>query len=208
MIITCNEVTISIQNRELFKDIKLTIDSGDFIKISGPNGIGKTILIRSLLGLHHEVKGPIERNYDKHKIVFIPDSPFFHDNEMVLFIIKTLQSFYNVDSNVIQQHLSQVGLDFKKIRFLKVHQLSLGMRQKLHILPLFFEDNDFYVLDEIFIGLDRQFQDMIINRLLQLNESKRTIMIIEHNSELSNKFAEMQNFKEVLCDDNNLYVSY
>lgn len=54
-----NDVSFCRENRPILTDVNFTVDSGDFIAITGPNGGGKTTLLRLILGLLKPTKGNI-----------------------------------------------------------------------------------------------------------------------------------------------------
>lgn len=57
--IQLRDLTVSVPQRTLLRDVDATLRAGEFIAILGPNGVGKTTLLRTMCGLHAPLKGSI-----------------------------------------------------------------------------------------------------------------------------------------------------
>ena len=58
--IVARDLNIRIANHALLRDLNFAIGDGEFVAILGPNGVGKTTLLRALCGLHREITGQID----------------------------------------------------------------------------------------------------------------------------------------------------
>ena len=71
MLMSLSGVSMSWDGREVLSDVSFDVHQGDFIAITGPNGGGKTTLLRILLGLLRPTRGTVTRNRDV-RIGYLP----------------------------------------------------------------------------------------------------------------------------------------
>ena len=199
MIYQCTHATLEIFDDTILKDVSLTIEAGIYYHLSGPNGVGKTLLIQSLMGLNKYLPNFDINNFPHYPITYIPDSPFFLDNDTVAQVLLTVSFFYNVSYLRALRIFKSLNLDEVNVPRKRIAQLSLGTQQKLALIPLFLRNNGIFVLDEIFSGLDTSSQSMVINRLNQLHEVGSTLILIEHNEAIITKIKTTSHLKEILC---------
>ncbi|MCW6677040.1 ABC transporter ATP-binding protein, partial [Aerococcaceae bacterium NML180378] len=82
-----------------------------------------------------------------------------------------------------------------------IAELSFGMKKKLMLIPLFIPQIDLLVLDEIFIGIDTDTQNKIINQLVEHYKKGSTIILVEHNEFLVDSIKEKVSVEELICRD-------
>ncbi|MCW6675840.1 ATP-binding cassette domain-containing protein, partial [Aerococcaceae bacterium NML171108] len=87
---------ISINKRVIFENVNLKIMKNCFYRIHGKNGVGKTVLLNTLLGIHPLERGSLSMGYEKKNIVYIPDSNFFFENEKVWDVLNLIKRFYAI----------------------------------------------------------------------------------------------------------------
>ena len=201
MNLSLQNITVSIGKKTILENVHYTVIPHTFTHIKGNNGSGKTVFLQTLLGFY-KVKGKRTTVYDTKQIIYIPDTPFFHDNTTLREVLLTYTYFYSVSQDTIQQILE--FLEINHPLNLKVSTLSLGTQKKLMILPLFFEPKSLYVLDEITLGLDDVTKNKVIERLIDLQHQHKTILITEHNENIIHKIKQSIHIKEVLCQDKNI----
>lgn len=199
MVIKLSNSTIDIGNKRLFNNLTISIYKGFIYRLTGPNGIGKSIFLKTLLGLHKMTEGSLEVTIPNSKTVYISDTYFFSDDESIRFVIKLLKSFYNVENDTILSIFRHLELDYDEISKQYVYELSLGTRSKLAVVPLFFNDNNLFVMDEIFTGIDSRTQKRIIDQISMLQSMGKTIIFVEHNEIIATQFIDNPKFKEVKC---------
>lgn len=200
MIFKCKQTRLKIQDRILCESVSLEINEGECYRFLGENGVGKTLITQCILGLNHTLEKVELSNINNDKTVYISDSPFFLDNDSVLSVLMTLKLFYNLtikDSLEIGKFLN---IDLKPILSHKISTLSYGMQKKLTLIPLFLEGQSFFVLDEVFTGLDTHTQETLIDRIVSVSSSGSTIIFVEHNQAISDAIKAKINITEVVCN--------
>ncbi len=139
--------------------VDLNITKGGIFAILGPNGSGKTTIIKSILGMVIPDSGTIKvfdtnikNNSDyRHKIDYLPQIANFPNNLKVMELVKMIKDLRgdtNKDKTLIET--------FKLEPFLnkKLSTLSGGTKQKVNILLTFMFDSPVIILDEPTTGLD------------------------------------------------------
>ncbi|MDR0913455.1 MAG: ABC transporter ATP-binding protein [Methanobrevibacter sp.] len=203
----------SYQNKSIFKDINLQIEKGDILTILGPNGIGKTTLLKCLLGIksldHGEVivKDENIKNLSPQAvskvIAYVPQvhhTTFpFKVLDVVLMgrspHINLFDSPEEKDVKIAKKAIKDMGIENLKDK--EYIYLSGGERQLVFLARALAQESELLILDEPTSHLD--FGNQI--RLLQTvnNLAKKDLAIImtshypDHSFISSNKVAIMQN---------------
>lgn len=149
----------SFGRNQVLKGIDLTIPKGQITAVLGPNGSGKTTILKSILGLVVPGKGeityhdqPLDKsgNY-RQNIGYLPQIARFPDNLKVRELFDMIQDLRSckVDTDSLVER-------FKLRPFLgqRLRNLSGGTRQKVNTVLTFMFDCELYILDEPTAGLD------------------------------------------------------
>ncbi|GAB4155184.1 MAG: ABC transporter ATP-binding protein [Winogradskyella sp.] len=170
---------------DVLNGINLSIKEGGIFAVLGPNGSGKTTIIKTILGMVIPDKGSIKvfdanikNNSDyRHKIDYLPQIANFPSNLKVnelIKMIKDLRGKTDADQNLIET--------FKLEPFLnkKLGTLSGGTKQKVNIVLTFMFNSPIIILDEPTTGLD-PISLIRLKELIQKEKAKgKTILITSH----------------------------
>lgn len=184
-----NNVSFSINNYHILKNINLSVKKGVIYGFLGPNGAGKTTLMKTLLNLIHPNEGTIRvlgrnvtlNSYEHLKYIgSIIETPVFYNNLSVDENLKLYCSYMEItDLKKITESLKLVKLE--QARNKKVKELSLGMKQRLAIARALIAEPQLLILDEPINGLDPFGIQEIRELLLHINKEKGiTIFISSH----------------------------
>lgn len=177
----------------VISDIDLDIERGEFFGIIGPNGGGKSTLLKVILGLLSPTKGSIKvfdqppEKGRKH-IGYVPQySTFDRDfpitvNNVVLMgrrRAKGIKPWYSSeDKEAAREALEQVGLyDLRKRH---ISSLSGGQKQRVFIARALAADPKMLLLDEPTASVDAKAEESIYGLLKELNREK-TIVLVTHD---------------------------
>ena len=145
--------------------------------VIGKSGVGKTTLIRILMGLEVADNGEIIGINDK-KISAVFQEDSLCENLSVLFNIKLVSE--NINNSQIENALEL--LDLKGCLYKRVRELSGGMKRRVAILRALLYDYDLLIMDEPFKGLDKgtksKVMDFVINEI-----NDKSAIIITHDIE-------------------------
>lgn len=203
-IIELSKVSYSYDARPFLEDMNLKVFQKDFVGMIGPNGGGKTTLIKLILGLLKPDKGKI-------KIFGLPP-------EKGRLNIGYLSQFSNLDTDFpitvldIVLMNTQIGLISWKnsseysrakramekvglwnLRNRKLNELSGGEKQRVFIARALASEPKALILDEPVVNVDMKIRQDVYETLKQLNKSI-AIILVDHNIEALSKYV-----KKVIC---------
>ena len=186
-------------DRDVLKDVSLTLRPGETMVLVGLNGAGKTTFLKLLTRLYDPTAGEIYldgydlREYDV-KDLYSMFGIIFQDFGKYAFTIGENIHFGNIhkeyseedvvraarESNAIE-YISRLpmGLDTPLMRWFEPEatDLSIGQWQKLAISRAFYSDSDVLILDEPTASLDPIAEQEIFNQFDRLRQSKTTIFV-------------------------------
>lgn len=212
MMIKLENIWAGYDQNLILQDVNLTVNELDFLGIIGPNGGGKTTLLKVLLGLIKPVQGNINiMGYSPEKgrkyIGYVPQIFEFDRNfplkvedvvKMGCLSRKRLFQRYNQkDQEKVIKSLEQVGLF--KLRQTSISELSGGQRQRVYIARALACEPQILLLDEPTASVDTQSQKEIYELLKTLNQSI-TIIMISHDMGAVSTYV-----KTVACLNRRLY---
>ena len=177
--------------------IDLEIPTGSTMAILGPNGAGKSTLLRLIAGLARpsggslEVGGtPAHRQAARARVGFIGHAtglyPELTARENLLFAAR-LRGVANPSAR-IEAQLAQAGLARAADR--RTGDFSRGMAQRLSIAAGLIDEPEIVLLDEPFTGLDRTASDRLAERLMELRQRDRTLVLVSHDVALAARLAD------------------
>lgn len=188
-------VDISIQNLSVsygkvhaLKDISFDVMHKDFIGIVGPNGGGKSTLIKAILGLVDIDSGHIKVSGEK-SIGYVPQFAEFDQgfpisvNEVIMSgVIKGKKLFFKQypKNEMAYARELMTRMDILELKDKQIGELSGGQLQKVLLTRAMVSKPDILVLDEPTASLDVKIKNEIYDILKRLSEDV-TILIITHD---------------------------
>jgi zinc transport system ATP-binding protein len=190
----------------VLRDVDLDVPVGQFVGIAGPNGGGKTTLVRLALGLERPTAGeallfgqPANRFEDRVRLGYLAQRALLGIEAPVT--VRELVSagrvprrglvrpFGVADRAAVHGAIERVGLHERANT--PIHRLSGGQRQRAHIAKALAGEPDLLVLDEPTAGVDVEAQDAFAQLLEELHvELGATILYVSHEFGAVERFVE------------------
>ena len=192
-IIQIEELYAAYDEKTVLRNINLSVYERDFLGIIGPNGGGKTTLIKSILGLHQPQKGKI-RFYKAGKEVpeinmgYLPqynniDKKFpISVYEVILSGLSKQKSIFQKYSNeqheLVRQMIVRMGLEGMDKR--AIGELSGGQLQRALLGRALVSNPEVIILDEPNTYIDKRFEAKLYSLLEDINK-ERAIILVSHD---------------------------
>lgn len=187
-LIELRNISYSIEEKQILRNINLKISKDDFIGVIGPNGGGKTTLIKVLLGLIQADSGDVipKKNLN---IKYVPQFSNFEKTFPIKVIDVVLSGLENGKIKAFRKYskeeiiLGESLLEKLEILDLKNRQiggLSGGQMQKVLLLRGIISKPDLILLDEPTASIDTKSKNTIYKYLKELNQDM-AIFLVTHD---------------------------
>ena len=179
-LIKATNINLHVQGRTLLKDINLILNQQEIVTVIGPNGGGKTTLLKILLGLQKSSSGHIVRAPDL-RIGYMPQR--LHLNRQLPLTVAKFLSLAINDNQAIDKILGR--LNIYSLKKASIHNLSGGEHQLVLLARALLRQPQLLVLDEPAQGVDIPGQNTLYQLISNLqNELNCGILMVSHDLHL------------------------
>ena len=193
-LIKTSNLSVAYDHNVVLHDVNLTIERNDFLGVIGPNGGGKTTLVKALLGLVTPAGGTIEyygpdgTPITAMHIGYLPQYMSFDFSfpitvrEVVMSGLLMGRSLFHRFTNKEKEKATEVMSLFDIQRFAKrpIGDLSGGQRQRVLMARALVSDPCLLVLDEPSTYMDKDSEDLMYKLLRRIND-RCAIMLVSHD---------------------------
>ncbi|MBN1948438.1 MAG: metal ABC transporter ATP-binding protein [Candidatus Cloacimonetes bacterium] len=192
-VIECNGLGFSYQKQPILKNIDLLVEERDFMAVLGPNGGGKSTLLKLILGLLQPVGGrltifgtsPLKA---RHRIGYVPQYARFDQDfpilvrEVVAMSALQKNSFLPWYGSGVMKKARKLMTDLgiEKLANIRLGELSGGQKQRVLIARALMTDPDLLLLDEPTASVDSSAEKDIYELLRDYNREK-TVILVSHD---------------------------
>ncbi|MDR3219382.1 MAG: ATP-binding cassette domain-containing protein [Dysgonamonadaceae bacterium] len=207
-----NEVLVDIRNMSAgydgnlaLKEVSLQVFEQDFLGIIGPNGGGKTTLIKTILGLIKPVSGVITKNSAlKENIGYMPQTNLI-DTQFPILVAEVVESGLMAGKGLstsekkkkVQAVISEMGIE--TIVDKAIGELSGGQLQRTLLARAIVNDPVLLILDEPNAYVDKRFESRFYQLLQEINR-RTAIMLVSHDIG-----TVISNVKNIACVNETLH---
>ncbi|MEE1247424.1 MAG: ABC transporter ATP-binding protein [Acutalibacteraceae bacterium] len=173
----------SYGDHAVLKGVSYDIAQGKIVGLLGPNGCGKTSMIKSIVGLINDYEGKILINgkapgvESKKVIAYLPEKNYLPAWMTPKSAIKYMADFYdNFDMQKALEMAARFELPMKQ----KIKTMSKGQQEKLQLLLVMSRKADLYILDEPLGGVDLVSREFILDTIMKNHAENSTILLSTH----------------------------
>ena len=181
--IECRNLTKYYGHSRALNGVDLTIEKGQIVGLLGPNGSGKTTMIKLANGLLQPTNGTIVIDghdpgvESKSVVAYLPDRDFLPEYMTVDALFKMYGDFFT-DFNREKAEKMLASLDIQ--RDVAIKKLSKGTREKVQLVMIMSRDAKVYLLDEPIAGVDPAARDYILKTIISNYCEDAIVMISTH----------------------------
>ena len=182
--ICLNRVSIAYGKQQVLRDVDLRFAAGKITAVMGPSGLGKTTILRILMGLQ-PYEGEVTGLEGK-KI-----SCVFQDSRLLpwLTVRQNLELVCGAEQKAIDEALALTELQDAAQK--KPEELSGGMQRRAALARALAYSGDVFLLDEPFTGLDEDLKERIAERVTkQWRAEKKTVLFVTHVQAEADRWAD------------------
>ena len=171
------------KNRPVLYNFNIEIPMGRIVGLLGPNGCGKSTLMKLVSGLLQADSGeilvagePVGEN-SKALISYLPERTYFSSNMKVVELVQFFQDFYkDFDANRAYKLLEDLSIDPEA----SLKSLSKGTKEKVQLILVMSRNAKLYLLDEPIAGVDPAAREYILSTIVSNYNPEATIIITTH----------------------------
>lgn len=173
----------SYGSHQVLNGVSFDVPAGKIIGLLGPNGCGKTSMIKSIVGLINDYEGKILINgkapgvESKAIVAYLPEKNYLAPWMTPKNAINYMADFYkNFDKEKALKMAQTFDLDLKQ----KIKTMSKGQQEKLQLILVMCRKADLYILDEPLGGVDLVSREFILDTILKNHSENSTILLSTH----------------------------
>lgn len=182
-ILEFKNVSKSYHRAPVLADVSFTVEPGKIVGLLGPNGCGKTTIMKIIAGLIQPSSGEIYVDgksiglETKGFISYLPEKTYLNDNMDIKEALHFFTDFYaDFDMSCAKKMLTDLSID----ETTKLKTLSKGTKEKVQLILVMSRKTKLYLLDEPIGGVDPAAREYILHTILTNYNEDASILITTH----------------------------
>lgn len=209
-LIKIRDLTTGYDKVPVLKNVNFDINENDFIGVIGPNGGGKTTLLKVILGLLKPFSGKIEFQPDfagkKKPIGYLPQVKHI-DKKFPITVFDVVRSgllmknYERINPKTVREKINLIleETGISEIRKKAIGDLSGGQMQRVFLCRAIISEPKVLILDEPDTFVDNRFEGELYEKLLKLNRNM-AIILVSHDVGTISSYV-----KSIACVNGNLH---
>ena len=206
-ILVCEKLSKCYKRKKpVLDELDLVVESGKIVGLLGPNGCGKSTLMKLVTGLLRPKSGKIyicgeERSETSGAVIsYLPERPYFSSGMTTNGMLTYFEDFYaDFDRALAEKMLADLSIDPKA----RMHTLSKGTKEKVQLILVMARRAKLYLLDEPIGGVDPAAREYILRTIIGNYNPDAAVVITTHLiadvESVLDDFAFMNNGKIAMC---------
>jgi zinc transport system ATP-binding protein len=189
-LISLENISFKYEKTLVLSKVNFEINKGDYVTFIGPNGGGKTTLLKLILGFIKPLNGKLKLNVQKKRIGYIPQKAINFDLNFPANVYEIVsmgriasKGFFQIldkkDYEKIEEALKYV--EMWKHKEDKIGELSGGQQQRVFIAKALCSEPEILILDEPTTGIDKKSREKFYEILKELNKKGMTLILVSHD---------------------------
>ncbi|MBO5270744.1 MAG: ABC transporter ATP-binding protein [Clostridia bacterium] len=183
-VLTCRNLRKSYKTGQLvLRDLNISIPKGKIVGLLGPNGYGKSTLMKLICGILVPNEGEIEicgmpQSEETNSLIsYLPERTYFSGAMRVDELIAYFSDFYSdFDEALARRMFLDLAIDTSA----KLRALSKGTKEKVQLILVMARRAKLYLLDEPIAGVDPAARDYILSTIIGNYNPEATVLITTH----------------------------
>lgn len=181
-------------------DVSLRVESGEIYSLLGSNGAGKTTIIKIITGLLEATSGyacidglEARKSIEvKKRIGYMPEQPHLYDRLTGREFLEMMGSLRNLDEDILKSKVDSFAAEMEIDHVIdsEMGSYSKGMKQKVLFANAILHNPPNLILDEPTSGLDPRFTRYIKDRICELAERGKTVLMSTHITEVAAEISD------------------
>ena len=186
-VLELKDFSLEYGENKILENINFSLEKGKVLGIVGPSGVGKTSLIKGIVGIYKGTSGKIlyngEEVYDnsniKEKIAYVPDE----HNSFYLITLREIINFYkSIYNKFDEEKFYKINKIFKIPLNKRFLQLSKGMKMRVNLMVAFSLNAELLILDEPTSGLDPILKEKVLKMIVEeVANGDKSVIVSSHN---------------------------
>jgi heme exporter protein A len=185
-------LTVIRGDRCLFEGVDFALKTGELLIVEGPNGSGKTTMLRAIAGLIDTDEGTLRWNDTNVKrirqsfhgdLVWMAHRPGFKGDLTLMENLRFEAGLRKMDMSAAERHLTRLGV--AAVTGIPFRALSAGQQRRVALARLIMAQARLWLMDEPFTNLDTAGQNLVLEALQEhLHEGGMCVMATHRQFEL------------------------
>lgn len=193
-VVSVENLSVAYGDHTVINDLSLTVNEGDFLVVIGENGVGKTTLVRALLGLIKPRQGAINISRNT-KIGYVPQ--FRNLDEEYPLSIRDFISL-NLNKSIIpwpskaeRERVNRIVeiTDLTRIADRPLGLASGGEKQRAYLAQALLQDPQLLILDESTASLDNEMKYELLDLVTRFQQHGLSVMFVTHDWALAKHYG-------------------